>query len=161
LTNGFPNNELILFVGQNYDYYLNFWNSKNSKTFESLFGWNWSAFISGPFWLGYRKMYHYMFIFALVDTVGTGIAYFDLGLGGFIIPLWFHFLLGISANSFYFMWATKQINKAKAKKLSVTGTRGEIQYRGGTSILGVILASLLIIILLILIMKIPPQLVNN
>lgn len=29
-------NELILFVGKNHEYYINFWNSKTSRTLDSL-----------------------------------------------------------------------------------------------------------------------------
>ncbi len=59
------------FVGKNSDYFISKW--EQSKDPNAKAGWNWAGFLTGLFWLGYRKMYKLLFIyfgaFILIDIV--------------------------------------------------------------------------------------------
>jgi len=59
------------FVGKNNDYFINKWEQSNDP--DTKAGWNWAGFLTGLFWLGYRKMYKLLFIyfgaFIVIDIV--------------------------------------------------------------------------------------------
>jgi tetratricopeptide (TPR) repeat protein len=57
---------LRLFVKENQDYYLSKWRlMDNADGIASIISWNWAAFLFGVFWLGFRRMYLYTFLWLL------------------------------------------------------------------------------------------------
>jgi|GEM_PF-3877794 len=69
----FVENELVsAFIGPNEDYY-----TKKFETFSMetiTFTWNWPAFLAGPLWFLYRKMYGNFLLLILVTSFFSGMA---------------------------------------------------------------------------------------
>src|SRR5699024_746054 len=93
------------FVGKNYQYYKFKW-SKSDDPSRSI-SWNWSAFIFGIFWLGYRKMYKQIFILIgiflasdLLEII-TGSHPFATQIAT-SLPLILYIFLGLYVNDIYF-----------------------------------------------------------
>ena len=129
-------NEPLLgaFVGANkWEYYSRKWNQGIS--------WNWAAFFLSFFWLGYRKMYMYIFIilglFLLYDIiiVFSGL---DFGPDG-TIGITAGVVCGLLGNYLYLMHANKEIKRVNEQQQgSDEFVQAELQQRGGTSWLGVL-----------------------
>jgi len=97
--------EIIRFVGPNVDFYvpkfkeMTLWSKKDS--------WNWAAFLFGPYWFIYRKMYEIgfamlaaIFVFSLTPLVSLFV------LGGYIVA-------GIFANYIYMKELERKARKAE------------------------------------------------
>ena len=62
---------LKLFIGEKYRYYLREWKKMEKSSFpiSSFSGFNWGAFLGGPAWLFYRKMYSYGILYLCIVHV--------------------------------------------------------------------------------------------
>ncbi len=107
-------------------YYLKIFDQFGNKNF--FIKWNWAAFLFGPYWLGYRRMYGlaiaFFVLFAIpfqiddisILTKGSMSYYFVV-----LIHWMFEFLfLGLFGNAIYFMSLRKRIER----KESAGGTNG-------------------------------------
>ena len=118
------------------DYYLKKW-KKSGQT------WNWAAFFLSIFWLGYRKMYMYLFIilglYLLFDlfVVFSGV---NVGEDN-TITITVAVICGFLGNYLYLQHANKEIQKVTEQQLGrEEDVQAELQRRGGTSGLGVLIA---------------------
>ncbi len=78
---GIKADDLTAFVGQRADYYLPRFRqmSRNNKNAS----WNWAAFLFGPLWLLYRKMYAYgtlLILLELLHTIASEITFKVMGI---------------------------------------------------------------------------------
>lgn len=123
--------EIRNFVGKNADYYLGKWNS--AKDPDKRAGWNWSAFLAGIFWLGYRKQYAtvglVIGLFIVIDIIQL-VTNVDMnkGVGASLAGI-----LGICGNSWYHKDMNKKITKIKMKYTDPDIQKAEIIKVGGTS----------------------------
>ena len=131
------------FIGKNTDFYFHQWGFRDGIVTKET-SWNWAAFFLGIFWLGYRKMYHYIFMFlgiflameifllllnvndaflqAMNRAVGIGIAV----------------TLGLFGNYFYYLHARRKIQQLQMTKQLNKHT---LTKAGGTSGAGVLIAA--------------------
>ena len=134
------------FFGKKEEYYL-----QKHRMFETLggkFSWNWAAFLLGPLWFAYRKIWN-IAVFLSIASISTElikaealenslIQYIDI-----IIGLVIMFISGAYGNYFY-------INHAKRKLFHITQKTNEreitigIMKSGGVTIIGPILLFLII-----------------
>lgn len=120
------------FVGDNYYYYKTKWEHKNpNRAFTS---WNWAAFFFPFYWMVFRKMYLYAFLFLIVSIVG-GIIPFS----GIV----FHCLLSSYANYLYFKRSNAVVQTAS--QYSNDEARMHLNKHGGTSVMGLILSITIVI----------------
>lgn len=133
---GVNEEELILFVGNNSDYYLKKW--KSVKNPEENSTWNWSAFFASIYWLGYRKMYSYALALILILVTAYFLSLF-LKINIIVaVSICASILLELEGNSFYYNHAKKKIKQIKLKNLSSENQKVEIVRTGGTSWGGVV-----------------------
>lgn len=89
------------------EYYVpQFQTIKNKKNKKNKRVWNWSAFLFGPFWMIYRKMYLYGFIHLAILSAAL-IFLSTYSITGY-------YLLGPIGNSIYMLTLEKRAGKAKA-----------------------------------------------
>jgi hypothetical protein len=104
---------------------------------------NWYALGGGVLWMAYRKMYSYVLYYILasliISTVSEMYLYPDLS---FLL----YFPVGFFGNSLYFTHATKSIQKIKQKKLDPSMEKQIIEKAGGTSITGMIICLVILIL---------------
>ncbi|MEK4523111.1 DUF2628 domain-containing protein [Psychrobacillus sp. FSL W7-1493] len=130
------------FVGASkWEYYSRKWNHGLS--------WNWAAFFLSFFWLGYRKMYAYIFtifgLFLLYDIIIV-LSGLDFGPDE-TIGITAGVVCGILGNNLYLMHANRQIKRVTEQQHgSEEFVQSELQLRGGTSWLGVLAAFGLLIL---------------
>ncbi len=135
------------YVGaKNREYYFNKW----AKSAQS---WNWAAFFLSFLWLGYRKMYSYIFmvvgIFLLYDLIIV-FSGFEFGMDS-TIGITLSVICGLLGNYLYLMHANKEIKKVtEQNSRSMENIQAELEKRGGTSWLGVLVAFGMIIMYIIL-----------
>ena len=81
--------------------------------------WNWSAFLLSHYWLIYRKMYLYGFIFYFINLI---CALISVPLYAFI-TITIHILLGIIGNILYYKFCSNQNHSQalKSENLNITG----------------------------------------
>lgn len=123
------------FVGSNYYYYKTKW--KNQTPDRSFSSWSWDTFFFPFFWLAYRKMYLYSFLFFIVSIPALIIPF-----AGIIL----HCLIGFYANYLYFKRCNKMIQKAS--QYDNEEARLYLLKHGGISPLGLIFSILFVICLL-------------
>jgi hypothetical protein len=134
-TPGMDDN-LRLFVGRNREYYFTKWSGMMRR--RSAFSWNWAAFLFGPFWLVYRKMYLAGSIAVIaivatnfVDSATSNGATSYTFLDGIVLALWF--FLSLLGNFIYKTHADKKI--AHVVSLDSANTvPHELAKQGGTNI---------------------------
>lgn len=131
------------FVQKNSDYYLAKWRLLSSK--NSKISWNWSAFLFGVMWLGYRKMYLYSFIFVLL-TIFTIIPILGLFIS---LALWIG--LGMVGNYLYGKFTYNKLTELKIAFPEESKFKEEVLKAGGTSVLGSFIALFIAIFVWIII----------
>ena len=136
-----------IFIGARYDkYYKEKFDQINPK--KPFVGFNFGAFIFGPMWFLYRKMYAYASIYvAFIFVIQMVFLIFELntsGTNGGSIGL--AVAIGILANGIYKRFVEKKIKFVE--DTNVVNVELEIEERGGTD---VIAPSLFIIIVGLLI----------
>ena len=139
-----------LFVGKNYEYFVNKWAIAEQK--KSKQSWNWAAFFLGVAWMAYRKMYLYSWIFIGVVAVGT-LCEYALGFPDKLsnaINVAIAITFGFQGNYWYKLHVEK-----KVKEITATNTpeqaKIELSRQGGTSIGAAIVAPLAILILVVVV----------
>ncbi|KLU66049.1 hypothetical protein DEAC_c20880 [Desulfosporosinus acididurans] len=136
--------ELRFFVKKNSDYYLAKWSLLDSGETQKRKTWNWAALLIGVLWLGYRKMYRYVFIcftgFFLIDIISLITKVNIDKFIGIILAA----VLCIEGNRFYYIFTKKKLNQIMAKTSDPDLQRSQIMRLGGTSWIGVLVVVLLL-----------------
>ena len=134
---GLSKKEMECFIGENSKFYLKKWNQKKR--------WNWAAFFGGMLWLGYRKMYlvatWIIVAFILFDVVQFILNIHTKNGLETIVGI----VLGLSGNSFYYSHMRSRVDKIQSLGIKGQDYYDEIKKAGGTSWLGVLIVSLMII----------------
>ena len=106
-TNDYFDPEIKNYIGTKQEYYLmEFSKLKNLKQYYS---WNWMAFLFGPLWCLYRKMY-------LQGGIILGLDFILSLIGGkfsILLQLIISIVVGVFANYFYMYDVELRINKGK------------------------------------------------
>jgi|GEM_PF-4506708 len=128
-----------IFIQKRQQYYFDHWKKGDS--------WNWSAFFFISFWLGYRKMYRYLFM-----LIGFWIIYDALIVMMFsYMPIWASLLaliapaayLGAEGNDLYKGHMNKEILRINRRELNRERRTKSIEKTGGTARIGILYALLL------------------
>lgn len=142
--------ELRAFVGPKFEHYLRKWHPRLEDPQNGDVGISWVAFFIPVLWMGYRKMYAALLIYSLASGAALlGLrAIFINGLGQpdapllalFVAWLLVQFICLLYGNAWYLSHVQTQIDRLKN-----TGYKGnelliQAARRGGTSVLGIILA---------------------
>lgn len=151
---------LAAFVGEKYDdFYRNKWFKDSEPRLEvnndgsSIHSFNLAGLLLGTSWLCYRKMY----LVALCIVVGINTvdlilmytlgmeAYSSIGQTSFFIA--WAVLTGLLGNYFYFSHSVKNIKTAMSNTADPTTVEQELAAKGGTSWVGAIVGSILVVLL--------------
>ena len=124
---------LKLFVGKNYEYFEKKWAIIEES--KSKRAWNWAAFFGGVFWMAYRKMYFYSWIFIGAIVVETLLEY------AFSFPAKYSNALNIGISMTFGMqanyWYKLHVEK-KIKEISFSNSNEDLKIelakQGGTNI---------------------------
>ncbi|SLJ83239.1 DUF2628 domain-containing protein [Psychrobacter sp. DAB_AL43B] len=151
---------LAAFVGEKYDsYYRDKWFKNHvptliadNKSFN-IQSFNLAGLLLGASWLCYRKMYLIAFFVVLginaVDLVLMHLlgmeTYNNLGQTSFFIA--WAVLTGILGNYFYFNHSVKNIEKVMSNTADPAMVEQELAAKGGTSWVGAIVGSILVVLL--------------
>ena len=125
---------LRLFVGKNHAYYMKNWEQKNS--------WNGAAFLVAPLWLGYRKMYGYVFFYVIAVFLLNYImllTLYSLWIP-FLLSLGFATLTGFKGNDLYRRNAENHITRLQGNYNNAADLEHQVETTGGTSGTGAFLA---------------------
>ena len=99
--------DFAAYIGKNADTYLLKFKRFNINGIDNFAAtWNWSAFLAGPLWMLYRKLYLYFIIFFVI----TCIPYF--GILSWIAA-------GIIANYIYYKQAKVKILEVKSSRSAI------------------------------------------
>lgn len=144
--------ELMLFVDQNNDYYKRKWKSMGSK--KNGFSFNAGAFFLTFFWLGYRKMYKLAFFIALSFLAIDAILYvvgYQYQLDSFIDPVdravgtATSVLLGFYGNILYKKHAEKKVLEIRDTTSNSSDRETKLKQQGGRRFSGVLISALIFI----------------
>jgi len=132
-----------LFIGSNHAFYLRSWGIEGSGGHA----WNWPAFLLGPSWLLYRKMYGYAFAwlaFVVVESLLE--SRFDVSIVlSYGISVTINVVIGCIGNALYrkhFERAVRTISPGR----DPASLRIELARQGGTSLAGAIVLTILFVL---------------
>ena len=135
-----PDATAVELIGKNTDYYVSRfqrikWNGKRIS-------WNWPAFLAGPLWLVYRKLYGWAAGYILLNLflISDGL--------GIIVSV----ISGLFANYIY-MQRIENLT-ADAKKLPLSERTQFIHEKGGVNVVAVIALIVLFIVFIALIVSV-------
>lgn len=112
-------------------YYDEVWKAKKS--------WNWGAFLGGPFWLAYRKMYLYAVLFTIIDILLISFSNVFIDPSGKVsgwLQLVLYVIVGILSNNLYLHHAEQKITKISTMYGDTERQNIRLSQAGGTSIYG-------------------------
>lgn len=144
--------ELMLFVDQNNDYYKRKWEKADSK--KNGFSFNAGAFFLSLFWLGYRKMYKLVFFISLAFLAIDAILYmvgYQYQLDSFIDPVdraigtATSALLGFYGNMLYKKHAEKKVLEIRDTTSNFSNRETKLKKQGGRAFSGVLISALIFI----------------
>lgn len=151
---------LAAFIGEKYDsYYRDKWFKNHVPTLDkditkmNMRSFNVAGFFLGMFWLCYRKMYIAAALIMLAITVIDLIMMYVLGMESYnvlgqstFVFVWI-VMTGILGNYLYFDHSVRQIQKTTSVTSDPNIIREQLAEKGGTSWVGAIGVSIVIIIL--------------
>jgi hypothetical protein len=105
----------------------------------SKFSWNWASFLATGWWLGYRKMYLYAFIYILLNLLTI------LPFIGIIIWLVLWIGIGAIGNYLYGKYTYLKLLELKEAFKNEEEFKTQVAKTGGTSIGGVFIVILMAI----------------
>ena len=153
---GIATNELVAVIGNNAQYYIPRFAEMDRGTSG---GWNWAAFLLGPFWLFYRKQFGLGWLYfavMMLSNISFAVLYApvqfaetesaaEVAMAAMmdsalfmpvmllsLIFLGLKIILGIKANDFYFHFCAKKIADAKEKTPDLSAA--EMTSLGGVSV---------------------------
>ena len=128
-------NVLGMFVGREAPYYFRAWgvSAYNQGLPPSFFAsWNWAAFIVGPLWFAYRKMYAVALAITLFQTVGAWTLFGNDAL--WTVIMWgVTFMFAIGANWMYYRHCLEKVNAILATYSDARQQQAALIQSGGTS----------------------------
>jgi hypothetical protein len=133
----FSEDVIRAFVQKNADYYITKW--KIMAATDSKVSWNWPAFLFGGFWMLYRKMYLYFFILLFVGLIVGFIPFIN-----FIASLAMWIGLGVFGNYLYAKFTYDKLMKLKLMHKDEESLKLAASQAGGTSVLAVVIAVIII-----------------
>ncbi|WP_316568803.1 DUF2628 domain-containing protein [Neobacillus sp. YIM B06451] len=108
--------------------------------------WNWSAFLGGVLWLGYRKMYIELIVLSTLVML-PNLIFSDISdTQDTIITALYWLVLGLISNSLYFAKCKREITRIKSLNLSLYDELEVLKQKGGTSVVGIFISVLTLII---------------
>jgi hypothetical protein len=129
--------DVATFVDKNLDYYAYQW-AKRNKRGKVRHSWNGAAFLFGPIWLVYRKMYWqtaaYMIAAAIVGIVAGLESNFN-----YVVPL----ALSVIANRLYGAQVDKKVATLRTGFAASGDLREHLASRGGTNRKGAWIATII------------------
>ena len=135
-----------LYVGKNYNYYKKGWNLENTKKFiPSRF--NWAACFFALPWLAYRKMYFWAVLYICITTFIDLMDHFVPT--PFNVSIWKYFatpiglIIGCRANYWYKKHVEKQLKTISEKNHNINNIEDIIRIKGGTSVWGAIILTII------------------
>lgn len=126
------------YIGDNSMYYMNKYFKMKEK--NSIVSWNWPAFFFSNFWLIYRKMYLYAVIVWLISFFNIIISINSSNVLGWIIWI----VMGIFGNNLYIKHVEKFVDNMSF--LDFEQSCAYARKKGGTNIVGVIVAVVVVCI---------------
>lgn len=142
--------ELRAFVGPKFEHYLRKWHPRLEDPQNGDVGISWIALFFPVWWMGFRKMYLQMAIYLATSTAAMiGLrATFIYGLEQSDAPLlalcigWtvIQVVCLLYGNAWYLQHAQSTINRLKSHGYKGNELLMQLARRGGTSVLGVIVA---------------------
>lgn len=150
------------FIGKKHDYFLGKWEQaqRNNRTMS----WNWPAFLIGPVWLAYRKMYAYTWMVIGFIVLESVVEYaLDLpSQVGSGVGIAIGVVLGMHGNHLYKLHVHK-----KVKEITTTARTDlvddQLRRRGGTSVPAVFayIGILIVTVVVLTIIQVRPFAVTN
>ena len=145
-------NKFDLYIRTNQSHYFHKWRINNG-TLEN-WGFNWVALFFGVIWLGYRKMYGWMFGIFVIETLLTVIYYISLINEHVIVTLItyissqiIYLILAMFGNKMYYYHVREKVKKIESQYTTTEDFTNALKYKGGTSGLGIFVALVISIIL--------------
>lgn len=103
--------------------------------------WSWAAFFFPFYWLLYRRLYLYAFLFTVLSAVIAFNAPLTVLICGYLT---LHFGVGLSAKHLYAATAIKRVSRLKARVSDPTLLRARIATAGGTSMMAIVLVGIIL-----------------
>jgi len=126
-------------IGPRADYYLRHWREMERK--GKTADWNWAACLASHLWLVYRKMWLALLLFILATLAAGLIGAFIPVRYSILIAIGFTFVTGGYGNLLY---------RHKIEKLAAgPATTEELRAKGGVTMLGLVIATVVTAILLV------------
>lgn len=97
--------DMEMFIGKKSSYYLKQFNK--IKAGDRIISWNWAGMIFGAYWFAYRKMYFYVAVYTIVETVN--LYFFDRKYG--ITSYIFTVISALFGNYLYMKHIERNIEK--------------------------------------------------
>jgi len=144
--------DLMLFVDQNSDYYKKKWDNTDPK--KKGFSFNAGGFFFTFFWLGYRKMYKLVFFISLAFLAIDAFLYvigYQYQLDSFIDPVdraigtATSALLGFYGNMLYKKHAEKKVLEIREATTHSPDKEIELKKQGGRAFSGVLISVLIFV----------------
>ncbi|MHC0035340.1 DUF2628 domain-containing protein [Pseudoneobacillus sp. C159] len=148
---------LIVFIGESKKdkYLLKFGIGVYDESYTHLprlpkISWNWSAFFAGVLWMGYRKMYLELIVYSTLSLLfSLIIPDINDNIDAILTALsWIFF--GLITNSLYFFSCKRKITRVKNLNLSHYDELEALKQKGGTSVAGIFISILTVIIQIII-----------
>lgn len=123
-------NDLVIFVGQRSDYYLQKYEVMRQSTLKdkNFISWSWPVFLLEWSWFFYRKMYIVGAAMLLLPILMAVVFDFGAGGGGSV-----GLIFSMQANPMYLRHALKHIAKANTLGLQGEARADYLRRAGGTS----------------------------
>ena len=120
------------YIGErNKDYYLAIFKNFDSKGVGLHRSWNWAAFLGGPAWLLYRKMYGFFFLFSTTLVASFVLVNTGRAAVGNLIHLFPLYVFAHYANAFYYRQAKRRVLSARMAKGDIGSQLGRLRREGG------------------------------
>lgn len=127
---------LAAFVGPNWDVYARKWNAADATGKQH--GWNWPAFLIGPIWIIYRKMYKnaailvgFYFLLGILEGMGV-----PAGLTG-AVQIAAIVAVAMFANHGYRQFVEERVAQV-TRTTREAALKAELVRQGGTNMAGAI-----------------------
>ncbi|MDL2281434.1 DUF2628 domain-containing protein [Selenomonadales bacterium OttesenSCG-928-I06] len=131
-TLDFDDEIIRTFVGENTDYYIEKW--QTSKDPAKNPSWNWSSFLVGWLWLGYRKMHStFLWFFGVLVAIDIIDIFFGLHFICLVARIALMVIMGVFGNALYYNHMKKTVTNIQNNYKNVEEQKLEIEKDGGTS----------------------------
>lgn len=140
LIRNISNSEIAVFVKSNSSYYIKHWHKIFVK--QEFLTINWIVLFLPHFWFGYRKMYSTFFTYFGIVVLMN---FVTLRINSYLLIIIINIFYSLLANPLYFKKMESNIKKLKNKDLSKTQYLLLLSEKGGTSIMGMLITSIITI----------------